>query len=196
MANSSILTNSRALAVFALIAAFGCSKQQQKEPAMTPASGARTEVRTSTDNNAQTRTPDAQSSQSRGYLWLNSGLRERCKLPDSPQESPQFEFDEAALRERGKGILDQVATCMTDGPLKGNNIVIVGHADPRGTESYNYGLGLRRAESARQYLMDRGISADRLTIRSRGELDASDGSEASLQQSRRVEIEEASTAQK
>jgi outer membrane protein OmpA-like peptidoglycan-associated protein len=81
---------------------------------------------------------------------------------------------------------------MSNGSLKDGKIVIIGHADPRGTEAYNYGLGLRRAEAARQYLLGRGIAQDRITTRSRGELDAKGESEASLQQSRRVEIEEAS----
>ncbi|MGC4068225.1 MAG: OmpA family protein [Polyangiaceae bacterium] len=179
------------ISVIALVAAIGCSKHHQ-EPVMTPASGARTETRTSTDTQSGARASDAQSSQSRGYLWLNSGLRERCNLPDSPAESPQFDFDQEALRDRGKGILDQVANCMSNGSLKDSKIVIIGHADPRGTEAYNYGLGLRRAESARDYLVGKGISQDRITTRSRGETDAKGDTEASLQQSRRVEIEEAS----
>ncbi|MEL6903485.1 MAG: OmpA family protein, partial [Cyanobacteria bacterium J06606_4] len=41
--------------------------------------------------------------------------------------------------------------------------------DSRATQAYNHDLARRRAESARQYLLSRGIDPARMTIRSFGE---------------------------
>ena len=48
------------------------------------------------------------------------------------------------------------------------NIVLEGHADERGTREYNLALGERRANSAKDYLMTYGISADRISVLSYG----------------------------
>ena len=48
-------------------------------------------------------------------------------------------------------------------------IRIEGHADNRGSDEYNLALGQRRAASARQYLVDRGIASDRFELVSFGE---------------------------
>jgi peptidoglycan-associated lipoprotein len=48
------------------------------------------------------------------------------------------------------------------------NVVLEGHADERGTREYNLALGERRANSAKDYLMTYGISANRISIISYG----------------------------
>ncbi len=48
-------------------------------------------------------------------------------------------------------------------------IVVEGHADERGSPSYNLALGQRRAEAARDYLVSRGIAASRIEVVSYGE---------------------------
>jgi peptidoglycan-associated lipoprotein len=48
------------------------------------------------------------------------------------------------------------------------NIVLEGHADERGTREYNLALGERRANSAKDYLMTYGISANRISVISYG----------------------------
>ena len=48
------------------------------------------------------------------------------------------------------------------------NVVLEGHADERGTREYNLALGERRANSAKDYLMTYGISADRISLLSYG----------------------------
>ena len=58
------------------------------------------------------------------------------------------------------------------GYLKSNpasNVVIEGNSDERGTNAYNLALGERRAESAKTYLVNLGISSTRLTTISYGE---------------------------
>ena len=50
----------------------------------------------------------------------------------------------------------------------GLSVLIEGHADERGTRDYNLALGARRASAVRNYLVSRGVSADRLQIISFG----------------------------
>ena len=48
-------------------------------------------------------------------------------------------------------------------------VTLVGHTDPRATDEYNLELGRQRALSARNYLLQKGIAPERMTIRSQGE---------------------------
>ena len=48
------------------------------------------------------------------------------------------------------------------------NVVLEGHADERGTREYNLALGERRDNSAKDYLMTYGISANRISVISYG----------------------------
>jgi outer membrane protein OmpA-like peptidoglycan-associated protein len=54
-------------------------------------------------------------------------------------------------------------------PRSDVRIEIQGHCDERGTEEYNLALGQRRAEAARRYLRDLGISSSRIETKSFGE---------------------------
>ncbi|MHA1549992.1 MAG: peptidoglycan-associated lipoprotein Pal [Alphaproteobacteria bacterium] len=49
------------------------------------------------------------------------------------------------------------------------NVIIEGHADERGTRAYNQGLGSRRANAVRTYLLERGVDASRIKVVSYGE---------------------------
>jgi peptidoglycan-associated lipoprotein len=56
--------------------------------------------------------------------------------------------------------------------LQANSAVVLeitGHCDERGSDEYNMALGNRRALAAKQWLVDRGIAATRVTTRSMGE---------------------------
>ena len=57
-------------------------------------------------------------------VQISKTLRERCNLPETPQEAPAFDYDAATLRPRGKNVLEDVAACLRDGPLKGEVITI------------------------------------------------------------------------
>ena len=48
------------------------------------------------------------------------------------------------------------------------NFTVEGHADERGTREYNLALGERRANSAKDYLVSQGVSANRITVVSFG----------------------------
>jgi peptidoglycan-associated lipoprotein len=127
-------------------------------------------------------------------LGVSPGISERCKLPETRAESPQFDFDDSELRPRGMNILDGIAACMQEGgALARQSVTVVGHADPRGTEDYNRGLGMRRADAARRYLESKGIPASRVNVRTRGEAEAKGTDVSGWQLDRHVEIEEANS---
>jgi len=47
-------------------------------------------------------------------------------------------------------------------------VIVEGHSDERGSREYNLALGARRANAAREFLMARGVSGDRLKVLSYG----------------------------
>jgi OOP family OmpA-OmpF porin len=122
-------------------------------------------------------------------VQISKPLRERCNLPDTPQDAPRFEYDQATLRASGRNVLDDVATCLKDGPLKGEAITLVGRADPRGTADYNQDLAESRAAAARNYLAQKGVPNEQMKLMARGEAGAQGNDEASWALDRRVDIE-------
>jgi outer membrane protein OmpA-like peptidoglycan-associated protein len=155
----------------------------QKQP-VTPNSGP-----ASTARAPQAKAPPAVH---REAIVVSEQIKEVCKLPETPKQEPQFDFDEAALRSRGESILDGVAACMLTGPMKDEQLVVTGHADPRGGEAYNQELGMRRSSSAQEYLVSRGVPAARIDVQSHGETDATGTDESSWQLDRRVDLDAAS----
>lgn len=79
-----------------------------------------------------------------------------------------FAFDSAEIDPKSFETLDQVAEI-----LKSNTsydyISIEGHTDNIGTEAYNLDLSQRRAQSVQQYLIDKGVDANRLKASGFGE---------------------------
>ena len=78
-----------------------------------------------------------------------------------------FDLDKADLRPEGKQVLDDQAAWFAEHP--GENLVIEGHTDVRGSDKHNMDLGERRAKAARDYLVKKGVSADRIRTVSFGE---------------------------
>jgi peptidoglycan-associated lipoprotein len=82
-------------------------------------------------------------------------------------EDIHFEFDKSRLLPEAKEILQEKAEWLS--MHEDATVTIEGHCDERGTNEYNLALGDRRAESAKSFLTDLGISASRLTTVSYGE---------------------------
>lgn len=72
---------------------------------------------------------------------------------------------------------------MKDGSLK-----LIGHADPRGEMEYNFVLGHSRAAAVAHYLQSRNVTAGRLLVTSRGELDSVGTDEDGWARDRRVDV--------
>jgi len=83
------------------------------------------------------------------------------------ETDPLFDFDQYAIRAESRKKLDSLVE-----QLKGvsyGEVIAVGFADPIGTKLYNQNLSQRRAESVEQYLVSRGIPADRVRVEARGQ---------------------------
>lgn len=78
-----------------------------------------------------------------------------------------FEFNEAAITQESRTVLDNNVDCLKKKPEI--RITIEGHCDERGTAEYNLALGERRAASTRKYMQRLGIDSGRIKIISYGE---------------------------
>jgi peptidoglycan-associated lipoprotein len=101
-----------------------------------------------------------------------------------------FDYDKSDIREDARSTLtrnaDAIRAILSDFPDA--NIVVEGHADERGSAEYNLGLGDRRATSAKEFLVQLGVPADRLKTISYGKErpQCTESNEDCWQQNRRV----------
>lgn len=131
-------------------------------------------------------TPDPNSTSPLGSLDSFEGRQlDRAMFKDN---AVYFEYDRATLRKGEIAKLAAVAEHLKANA--GDALLIEGHCDERGTEEYNRSLGERRALSAREYLVNLGIQADRIRTLSYGEdHPAVDGhDEAAWSKNRRCEF--------
>ncbi len=100
-----------------------------------------------------------------------------------------FDFDKSTLKPEGRQILDQVAAQVAGINLE--TLIATGHTDSIGTEAYNQGLSERRANAVKDYLVNKGVPADRIYTEGKGELSpvATNATREGRAQNRRVEIE-------
>jgi OOP family OmpA-OmpF porin len=106
---------------------------------------------------------------------------EKEKMEPEPEPTPQvepevedvislrsvhFDFDKSNIRPDMRPILDEAARLIKQ---EEGDLMLEGHTDSIGTEEYNMGLGRRRANSVKQYLIDKGVDANRLDTKSYGE---------------------------
>jgi peptidoglycan-associated lipoprotein len=90
-----------------------------------------------------------------------------------------FEFDKYTVRDDARPILDAQASWLNRYPAV--RVRIEGNCDELGTREYNFALGARRANSVKDYLTQRGVSAARIDTVSYGKehpVDLGNGDEA------------------
>ena len=112
-----------------------------------------------------------------------------CELKaDIRLDNVQFKTATAELSAESQSILDNIARVLNDNQhLK---FEVAGHTDNRGDYNYNVKLSESRAQSVRDYLVNKGVAGNRLTARGYGPdkpiayNDTSDG----RRQNRRVEL--------
>lgn len=99
-----------------------------------------------------------------------------------------YDFDSDAIKATAAQNLRTLAQSLTKYP--NTDVLIVGHTDATGADSYNQTLSERRARSAQNFLVGEGVVPSRLRSAGRGETEpiASNGDEAGMAQNRRVEI--------
>lgn len=99
-----------------------------------------------------------------------------------------FDFDSDVVRAAAAENLRELARNLNK--YGNSSLLIVGHTDSQGDDSYNQGLSYRRANAASAYLQSQGVPASRIRTSGRGELEpkSSNASDSGRQQNRRVEV--------
>jgi OOP family OmpA-OmpF porin len=117
-------------------------------------------------------------------------IREEVKqVLITAMKTVQFETDSTSLRSESKPILDQVVKVLQENPMY--HLRIKGHTDNIGEEQKNQLLSENRAKSCYEYLINQGISPDRLSYAGFGKsMPIADNKKTSgRSKNRRVEFE-------
>lgn len=107
-----------------------------------------------------------------------------------------FDFDKSVLNASGKKSIDLLLNELNTMTLE--VVIVVGHTDSVGSESYNEQLGLKRAKAVKAYLVIRGIDQGRIYTDSKGEKQpvASNKTRDGRMLNRRVVVEVVGTVKK
>jgi OOP family OmpA-OmpF porin len=144
------------------------------------------------------------------HVPISAGLIYRFGLPAPPAAPPpppppppaaaapmkkriilrgvNFDFDKANIRADAKPVLDEAISTLKDaGDVR---VSVEGHTDSRGTDAYNQGLSVRRANAVADYLESGGIDRSRLEVTGFGESKpiATNETDDGRAQNRRVEL--------
>lgn len=168
------------ISILVLLAA-GCSHRVHAE-AKSDANVAHAEVKTPDDGD---RNRYDETKLTRSGVRLDPELTKTCKLDE---RETFFAFDSAEISDDGHAVLAKVASCINEGPLKGRELELVGHTDPRGNDDYNKQLGLTRAESVATCLREHGVDASNIEINSMGEQEADHDNPFEWPLERRVDV--------
>jgi len=104
-------------------------------------------------------------------------------------EKIQFEFDSAQIQRRSHSILNDVIKVMEANPQI-EELDIIGHTSSEGSKKHNQELSRDRAQAVKQYLLDHGLTEDRLTSQGKGPSEpiADNDTEEGREANRRVEF--------
>jgi peptidoglycan-associated lipoprotein len=183
----------------AAMAFFGSGCAKKKVAATPPSTPAPAEARQSTQTQTQAsttptpgRTPQPASTPSNQSRVPDAATRARIETLLSKIEDAYFDYDQHSLRPDAVKALQADSTELRDIIVQypDYRLTIEGYCDERGSEAYNLALGDKRAESAKDYLVNVGIPSDQLTVKSFGKdkpiCDEHD--EACWQKNRRIHI--------
>lgn len=133
----------------------------------------------SKDENAGASSADSSS--------LGAGAEGGAGGASGQANSVYFDLDKSEIRADAAAVLDAQAAGLANGS---SAVRLEGNCDERGTTEYNMALGERRAKAAKDYLVLKGVSAERIETVSFGEEKpvCSEQSEDCFQQNRRVDV--------
>jgi OOP family OmpA-OmpF porin len=99
-----------------------------------------------------------------------------------------FGFDKSKIKPEAQPMLDEAVAILKENPEI--NIEIDGHTDSTGPAAYNMTLSEERAKAVMKYLVDRGVNAERLTMKGFGltKPAVSNDTKAGRAKNRRVEF--------
>jgi outer membrane protein OmpA-like peptidoglycan-associated protein len=122
-------------------------------------------------------------------ISVSEDIMKQCQLDlGAIDKAPKFDFDKSDLLPADYEALRQIAVCFTTGPMKGLGMTLVGRADPRGSEAYNFELGMKRANTVADYMETQGVSDRQIDAVSRGKLDATGTDDTTWSLDRRVDV--------
>lgn len=136
------------------------------------------------------------------YCPAEAGSADNCGCPPDPlmyvdeqnnmirNQKIYFDFDKSDVKPVSYGLLNTIADTLDARPdIK--HVDIIGHTDSVGTDEYNQKLSERRANAVRDYLIEQGVSPDRLTAIGKGESDPIDTNDTveGRSRNRRVQFE-------
>jgi OOP family OmpA-OmpF porin len=100
-----------------------------------------------------------------------------------------FDLNKSTLKSESYPVLDENLEVLKSRPKM--TIKIVGHTDSDGNDAYNQKLSEARATAVKQYLLEKGITADRMQAIGKGKSApiADNKTDAGKAQNRRIEIE-------
>ncbi len=78
-----------------------------------------------------------------------------------------YDLDKSFIRADASKVMGRLALFLKQNP--GVDVIAASHCDSRASDTYNIGLSLRRSQSAKRYLIAKGINADRIKIEYFGE---------------------------
>ena len=175
-----------AIAAFSLILGLAVSACGKKEPAITPPPPVMPTAPSAPP------APPAPPSAPTAAPTPRTGLSEDEIFARASNEEVQKEFrdvyfdlDNAVLKDEGRTALTANATYLKR--RTSVRVTVEGHCDERGTAEYNLGLGERRANAVKAYLVELGVPANRIVIVSKGKESpfCTESNEACWQQNRR-----------
>lgn len=110
------------------------------------------------------------------------------KNPDGSKMGVYFDFDKSDITSNSERALDKLVQIFNEYPE--TNLLVEGHTDDKGADSYNLALSERRALTVGNYLKRKGISSSRLTINWYGEAQpkVENTSDVNRAENRRVEF--------
>lgn len=142
-----------------------------------------------------------------GYLWSQNMQKQRAEMEqatagtgvgisqtadnqlkvDIPADV-SFDVGRHAIKPNMRPVLDRLASTLNQHPV--TTVTIVGHTDSTGSDAVNDPLSINRAAATRDYLVQRGVSAQRIAIDGRGSRQpvADNSTAAGRAMNRRVEI--------
>lgn len=99
-------------------------------------------------------------------VWIDPAIVSACGLKS---QQAFFDFDSDAQDSARQRTMNDVAACLSSGPLKGRTLRLVGHADTRELNAPEKSPGKVRTDSIADYLTSMGMSRSKIRTGAQGD---------------------------
>lgn len=162
----------RSLVLLTVAAASVATTACKKKPVVVPPPASKPFNQDSADAAARARREAEESARRTAEEAARKAAAEKLAAETAAAKSAfatpvYFDYDKSDIRDDQKTALEaKIPAFQANADMR---IRVAGHTDNRGSDEYNLALGQRRAAAVKQYLIARGISADRIDVVSFGE---------------------------